>query len=123
MVNFIIYIRKFMACAIAHRLKVALRHSSAAERRIASAASVLSNDMLVDMPAHAVADRRAGKEASQRPGQTADRSTSDCADARNDGPDTAAYSRASIGSSTSAEVSSHSAHAAANSRADFLSGR
>ena len=68
MVNFIIYIRKFMACAIAHRLKVALRHRSAAERRIASAASVLSNDMFVDMPAHAVADSRAGKESSQRPG-------------------------------------------------------
>ena len=79
--------------------------------------------MLVDMPTHAVADRRTGKEASQRPGQTADRSTSDCADARNDGPDTAAYSRASIGSSTSAEVSSYSAHAAANSSADLLAGR
>ena len=79
--------------------------------------------MFVDMPPHAVADRRTGKEASQRPGQAADRSTSDCADARNDGPDTAAYSRASIGPSASAEVSSHSAHAAANSRADFLSGR
>ena len=123
MVNFIIYIRKFMACAIAQRLNVALRHSSAAERRIASAASVLSNDMLVDMPAHAVADRRAGKESSQRTCQAAYRSTSDCADARNDGPDTAADSRASIGSSTSAEVSSHSTHPATNGSADFLSGR
>ena len=79
--------------------------------------------MFVDMPPHAVADRRTGKEASQCTRQTADRSTSDCADARNDGPDTAAYSRASIGSSTSAEVSSHSAHPAANSSADFLAGR
>ena len=79
-----------MACAIAQRLNVALRHSSPVKRRIASAASVLSNDMLVDMPANAIAYSRAGKESSQRPGQTADRSTGDCADARNDGPDTAA---------------------------------
>ena len=76
--------------------------------------------MLVDMPANAIAYSRPGKEASQRPGQTADRSTSDCADTRDDGPDSATDSRASIGSSTSAEVSSHSAHAAANGSTDFL---
>ena len=89
---------------------------------IASAAFVLGNHMFIDLLAHAAADRGSGKESSQCSSQTPDRSTGDCANARDDGPDSATDSRSGVSSSTSAEVSSHSAHAAADSSAQFLIG-
>ena len=79
--------------------------------------------MFVDMPAHAIADSRSGKEASQRTRQTANRNTSGSSYPRHNRTDSAAYRRAGRNSTASTEVSGYSTHAAANGSTDFLDSR